>query len=489
VLAAVVAVGLRSLLFVSRTGVAMRAVVDNPTLAALNGAPPVWIARYSWMLGSMLAALAGILLASGGPLDPIVLTLFVAGSYGAAVVGKLKSLPLTFAGAIALGVMTEHARFALPPTSTWSSVRIAIPGIFLFAALLLVPAAKLSVGRVVGARTPRVPSLPSSIVRAGVFVAAMVFLANAAPPERLFDITTALIYAVLLLSLVLLTGYSGQISLCQYVFLAIGAWAMGTFFGGHSIWGMLLAGVAAVPLGIIVSLPALRLQGLYLALVTFGFASVANDLLLKNDRFYGASSVEVGRLHLFGINFDDGKSFLILCAIVFAVFAVGLLALRRGAFGRRLAALRDSQAACATLGLDVRRTKLAVFMASAFICGVAGALFGGLKQTADAIQFDPINNIVLLLFIVVGGITTVTGAFLGGALFALLPFIQSEYPDQGGLVFAGVAAAVVALGRQPNGIAGMLYDSLRGRARPPTKPAAADAAAARPVREVASATT
>jgi branched-chain amino acid transport system permease protein len=199
--------------------------------------------------------------------------------------------------------------------------------------------------------------------------------------------------------------------------------------------------------------------------------------------------VEVGRLHLFGINFDDGKSFLILCAIVFAVFAVGLLALRRGAFGRRLAALRDSQAACATLGLDERRTKLAVFMASAFICGVAGALFGGLKQTADAIQFDPINNIVLLLFIVVGGITTVTGAFLGGALFALLPFIQSEYPDQGGLVFAGVAAAVVALGRQPNGIAGMLYDSLRGRARPPTKPAAADAAAARPVREVASATT
>src|SRR4051794_13358853 len=284
----------------------MRAVVDNPTLAGLNGAPPVTIARYSWILGSVLASLAGILLAANGSaLDPIVLTLFVAGSYGAAVVGKLKSLPLTFAGAIALGVIKQHVTFALPNTDTWQSVKLAIPGIYLFAALLLVPAAKLSVGRIVGAKAPKVPSLPSSAARAAVFVAAMAVVANLAPRERLFDITTGLIYALLLLSLVLLTGYSGQISLSQYVFMAIGAWAMGSYFGGHSVWGILLAGLAAVPLGIIVSLPALRLQGLYLALVTFGFASVANDLLLKNERFYGAASVQVGRLHLFGIKFDD----------------------------------------------------------------------------------------------------------------------------------------------------------------------------------------
>jgi branched-chain amino acid transport system permease protein len=472
VLAVVVALVLRSLLFVSRTGVAMRAVVDNPTLAALNGAPPVSIARYSWILGSVLASLAGILLASNGSaLDPIVLTLFVAGSYGAAVVGKLKSLPLTFAGAIALGVMKQHATFALPHSSAWQSVQIAVPGIFLFAALLLVPAAKLSVGRIVGAKTPNVPSLPSSVVRAAVFVGAVAVVANLAPRARLFDITTGLIYGLLLLSLVLLTGYSGQISLCQYVFMAIGAWAMGSYFGGHSVWGILLAGLAAVPLGIIVCLPALRLQGLYLALVTFGFASVANDLLLKNDRFYGSASVNVGRPHILGINFDDDKAFLVFCAIVFALFAVGLLALRRGAFGRRLAALRDSQAACATLGLDVRRTKLSVFTASAFIAGAAGALFGGLKATADAIQFAPENNVVLLLFAVVGGITTVTGALIGGGLFALLPFIQSEYPDQSGLVFAGVAIAVVALGRQPNGIAGMLYEAVRSRGRPSREPA------------------
>jgi len=354
----------------------------------------------------------------------------------------------------------------LPPSSGWQSARIAIPGIFLFAALLLVPAAKLSVGRIVGSRTPNVPSLPSSVVRSAVFVGVMIVVANVTPASRLFDVTTALVYALLLLSLVLLTGYSGQISLCQYVFLAIGAWAMGTFFGGHSIFGILVAGLVAVPLGVIVSLPALRLQGLYLALVTFGFASIAGDLLLKNDHFYGSASVNVGRLHFLGIKFDDDRAFLVLCAIVFVVFAIGLLTLRRGQFGRRLAALRDSQAACATLGLDVRRTKLAVFVVSAFIAGVAGAMFGSLKATADAIQFEPLNNVVLLLFAVVGGVTTVTGALMGGALFALLPFIQSEYPDQGGLVFAAVAIAVVALGRQPNGLAGMLYEAVTGRGKP-----------------------
>ena len=146
-----------------------------------------------------------------------------------------------------------------------------------------------------------------------------------------------------------------------------------------------------------------------------------------------------------------------LCALVFALVAIGVLALRRGPFGRRLAAMRDSQAACATLGLDVRRTKLTVFAISSAIAGLAGALYGGLGFTAGQLDFEPLYNVLLFLFAFVGGITTVTGALLGGTLFALLPLVQSEKPELAGLVFALIAVVAVALGKQPNGMAGMLF--------------------------------
>jgi branched-chain amino acid transport system permease protein len=462
VVAAGVAIGLRFLLFTSRTGTAMRAVVDNPDLAALNGAPPVAIARYSWMLGSMLAALAGVLLGSGLNLEPVGLTFFVAGAYGAAVVGKLKSLPLTFAGAIALGIIKNFSNFNFPDGSFWTSIKTSIPSVFLILALLLVPAAKLSVGRIVGTTAPKVPNMVSSWVRGGVFVAVMFFISRAAPSEHLADMTRALIFALLLLSLVVLTGLSGQTSLCQYVFLGMGAWAMGHTFGGASPFGMVAAGLVAIPLGIIVALPALRLQGLYLALVTFAVAAAADTSLFENPNVYGGGNVAVGRLKLLGYSFGDDRSFFVLCAIVFALFGIGVLAIKRGRLGRRLAALRDSQAACATLGLDVRRTKLMVFSISAFIAGVAGALIGGLAQTAGSIQFKAEYNLVLLLFAVVGGVTTVTGAFIGGALFALLPFVAAEYPEYAGVPFAVIAFGAVALGRQPNGLAGVLYDRVSG---------------------------
>jgi branched-chain amino acid transport system permease protein len=481
VLAAGIAVGLRLLLYRSRTGTAMRAVVDNANLAALNGASPNRTARISWILGTELAVVAGILLASGTNLEAITLTFFVVNAYGAAVFGKLRSLPLTFAGGIVLGIIQNWGRFTFPDEphhiaylgdDFFRRVNVSIPGIFLFFALLALPQAKLSVGRVVGRRTPRAPSLRSSLVRAGLFVAAMGALVQALPDaflsQHLTDATRALVFALLLLSLVLLTGFSGQVSLTQYVFVAVGAWAMGKTLGGDSIVGIAAAGMAAVPLGALVALPALRLQGLYLALVTFGFAAVSQYLVVQDTHLYHDGAVSIGRLELLGVSFAGSRAFFVLCAAVFALFGVAVLALKRGPFGRRLAAMRDSQAACATLGLDIRRTKLAVFCLSAFIAGVAGALFGGLQTSVSDITIEPINNIVLFLFAVVGGITTVSGAFLGGALFALLPWIQAERPDLAGLVFAGIAAVAIGLGRQPNGLAGIIVDrfeSLLGAGR------------------------
>jgi branched-chain amino acid transport system permease protein len=455
--AVAVAIGLRYLLKATRTGVAMRGVVDDPELAALTGAPPLTIARTSWILGATLASLAGVLYApTAGALDAINLTFFVLSAYGAAVFGRLRSLPLTFLGAIVLGLVQGYAPIGFPSSELWNHLQVGVPGIFLFLVLLALPDAKLAVGRVVSRDTPGVPRLPATLIRAALFVPAIVLLANVAG-DNILDLNRALIYGTLLLSLVLLTGYSGQISLAQYVFFGLGAFAMGKVAGGDSILGMAAAAAIAVPFGVAVALPALRLQGLYLALVTFALAQVSRDVIFQDSRIYGLGGVTVGRLEVFGVSFESDEAFAGLCALVFALVAVGVLALRRGAFGRRLAAMRDSQAACATLGLDVRRTKLTVFALSSAIAGLAGALYGGLGFTAGQLDFEPLYNVLLFLFAFVGGITTITGALLGGVLFALLPLVQSEQPELAGLVFAVIAVVAVALGKQPNGLAGILF--------------------------------
>jgi branched-chain amino acid transport system permease protein len=246
------------------------------------------------------------------------------------------------------------------------------------------------------------------------------------------------------------------VSLTQYVFVAIGAWAMGSTFGGASVLGFVAAAGAPVVLAVVVALPAIRLQGLHLALVTFGFAAVSRELVIQDRSLFGGDPVEVGRPRVLGLSFAGDRAFLVLCGLVFAAVGVGVLALQRGRLGRRLVAVRDSEAACATLGLDPRRTRLLAFCLSAAIAGLGGALFGGSQLTVSDIPFEPINNIVLFLFAVVGGVTTVSGALLGGVLFALLPWVQSHHPDLGGLVFAGVAAVALSLGRHPDGLAGIL---------------------------------
>ena len=290
------------------------------------------------------------------------------------------------------------------------------------------------------------------------------------------DLSRGLIYGTLLLSLVLLTGYSGQISLAQYVFFGLGAvrHGQGRRRRQHLRHGS--GGGDRRPARGRDRPARSALQGLYLALVTFALAQVSRDVIFQDTRIYGKGGVLVGRLDVFGVSFASERAFALLCGIVFALVGIGVLALRRGPFGRRLAAIRDSQAACATLGLDVRRTKLAVFAISSAIAGLAGSLYGGLGFTASQLDFEPLYNVLLFLFAYVGGITTVTGALVGGLLFAALPFVQSEYQEYAGLVFAVIAVGAVALGKQPNGLAGLLYSwtgrSGRGTGATTTAPSA-----------------
>jgi branched-chain amino acid transport system permease protein len=483
VVAAAVAFGLRFLLFGTPLGARMRAVVDDRELARLNGVRSAAVARISWMIGFCLAALGGVLFAGGQNLNAFVLTLLVLNAYGAAMVGRLTNLPMTFVGALALGLIQEltNVTWLWPEGDTYLRLRLAIPGIFLVLAVLLVPSFRLSAGRVVGRDEPAIPSLRRSVIAGFGMVLAVAILVQVASGEQQPHIVRALVVATIALSVVALTGLSGQLSLAQYLFVGVGAFVTGNYFGGDSVLGMLLGGVVAAVVAVVVALPAVRLRGLHLALSTFGLALVGREVVLGHPDVFGLGGLSVGRPHVLGFDTGPDANFAVWCAIVFVVLALLVGAVRRSWFGRQLTAIRDSELAAATLGLKVRRAKVVAFALSGFIAGCSGALFGGLSGAAQGTQFDPVQSLVILLFAYVGGITSVLGAVLAGIIFALLSYAESAFPDLAGIVFIAVGAAAVGLGRQPNGIAGVVLDIGKSFRRPASTPprstASPDAAA------------
>lgn len=460
VVAAAVAFGLRFLLFGTPLGARMRAVVDDGELARLDGVRSATVARLSWMIGFCLAALGGVLFAGGQNLNAIVLTLLVLNAYGAAMVGRLTNLPMTFLGALALGLVQEltNVTWLWPEGEAFLRLRLAIPGIFLVLAVLFVPSFRLAAGRVVGRDEPPVPTLRRSLAAGAALIVGVAVIGRLAPADTWSYVVTALVIGTISLSLVALTGLSGQVSLAQYLFVGVGAFVTGKWFGGDSVLGMVVGGAVASIVAVLVALPAVRLRGLHLALSTFGLALVGREVVLGDPRVFGLGGLTVGRPEVLWFDTDSDAAFAVWCAVVFVLLAVLVGTVRRSWFGRQLTAIRDSELAAGTLGLKVRRAKVVAFALSGFVAGCGGALFGGMSGAVQGSQFDPVFSLVILLFAFVGGITSITGALLAGVLFAVLSYAQATFEDFAGIVFLGVGAAAVSLGRQPNGLAGLALD-------------------------------
>jgi branched-chain amino acid transport system permease protein len=455
-----IAAGLWILLNRTRTGIAMRAVVDDRNLLGLNGAKPDQVSMLSWALGASLASIAGILLAPDLQLDVVLLTLLVINSYAAAMAGRMRSLPLTYVGALALGLIESYSIGYVNLSGWLIGLRPTLPVLFLFVLLLLMPEARLRAGRLVGSVVPRVPSFRRSVVGGVALVAVAGALTFIVDTSNLIRLGQGLAFGIIMLSLVLLTGYGGQVSLCQMSFAGLGAFAMAKMGGDGNVVGILAAAGLAAFVGALVALPSLRLQGLYLALSTMAFAVLMDYMVFPNNALFGNfGALDVGRLDVLGLSFDSERAYFVLLAIMFALFGILVLRIRRGTFGRVLSAMRDSPVACATLGLSLTRTKLAVFMLAAGMAGVGGAMFGGLKGSAGATDFLMLQSLPLLLLAVIGGITSVGGALLGGLLFALPSIVEN--PTMQKLQFLWVGIAAVSIGRQPNGIAFMISERLR----------------------------
>jgi len=460
-IAAATAVGLRLFFTRTRTGFGLRAVVDDPDLLAMSGASPNRMSQLGWALGFFMAALAGVLLAptqTTGVSIP-AMTLLVVNSYAAAIVGRLRNIPATFLAAIGIGLAENYViSYILPHVaqSLVPDITLSLPMVFLFIALVTLPSVRIrAIGRLTTARPPRVVSGRES------FVAGVVFLAVAALLAAVFDNTpfrgttvltlggVVMTLGIVALSLVLLTGYSGQVSLCQFSFMGIGAFVMGKVAGGGSLLGLVAATLICAAAGALVALPTIRLRDLYLALATFAFADAVYNGFFLDTHIYGSGGVSVGRIVLPGLSFGGDAAEFLLVTVCFVLCAWLVLAVRRSMFGRRLVAVNDSPAAYATVGLNIGITKVTVFAIAAGMAGLAGALYGTVQQVVGYSDFDFFFGIIFVLFVTIWSIRSVSGAFLGALTYTVL---NQWSPNAFGL-FAGIG--ILLIGRAAGGILGL----------------------------------
>ena len=467
ILAAVgVAFGLRVLFRGTRLGIAMRAVVDNPELCAVKGLSPHLVTAASWSLGAMLAGLAAILIAPGLNMEVNTLSLLVVSAYAAAVLGRLQSLPATFVGALILGISQTLVIGYLPQDNELvRNLKPAMPFLLLFGALLLRPERRLP-ERVKSHAEPAPPALRTTVAVGVVGVIAAAAVAGSLSDFQLLVGAKGLIFTCVTLSLVLLTGLSGQVSLMQMSFAGIGAVVLGKL-GSDVPWvlGVGLAGLAAGAVGCLVALPVLRLRGIYLALSTLAFAILMDGLFFGNSNVLGGGeSLAVPRPELLGFELDSERAMFVVAAAFAALFAVAYLAVRRSAFGRMLCALRDSPPACQTLGMSLVSVKLRVFGLSALLAGVAGGLLGSMQERVGGLDFLYFRSLTVLLVAAIFGITSVAGALLGAFFFVVLPEVLRELGSSGGGGVTGsqalqpliIGLLAIAVARRPEGIAGRL---------------------------------
>ncbi|MFF5033313.1 branched-chain amino acid ABC transporter permease [Nocardia salmonicida] len=456
VVAVAVAVALRILLYRTRTGAEMRATVDDRALVGLTGADPQRANRVAWMLGIELAAVGGILIAPMVALDAAQLSLLIVSAYSAAIFGRLRSLPMTFLGAVVVGCLESYLTGYLPQNEYLPGLRLAAPALLLLLALLLFPHGRLR-GRDRRLSPVPLPTVRGSAVFAVVVAVVGVMLATLLSEADLITYGLIFAFGVIALSFVPLAGFAGQISLCQLSIAGIGAVAYAHLGADGQWWALLAAMAIAGAVGALIALPALRLSGVYLALGTAAFAVVLDRWIFTLPSFevfgvrialFDQGSVDLVGPSLFGIQLTSTAQVTVFAAVVLGLAGFGVAMLRRSRLGRRLIALRDSEAAYATLGGNLLAAKMLVFSLSAAIAGLGGALYGMQLRSVTAEQFGFVAGLPIFLIVVIAGLGAVgsglfTGAVYSGplnaipVLFPALMNLVHVLPALGGIAFSG----------------------------------------------------
>ena len=457
----------------TKTGIAVRAAADNPDAARLSGISIKRISTIVWALAGALATVATILsaplaganVASTGDLGPAILLR----TFAAAVIAGMTSLPVAIVAGIALGIV--EALLFFNNAGDPGMVDGVLLGVVLVAVLVVSTRRKGLGIRERFSFSPRVRPIPVALrdvwwVRHHTRIGAALALAAAVAlplivtsPSRHYLYSRVLLMALVALSLTVLTGWAGQLSLGQFALVGIGG--MTTYALVHNrlvfpvavLIGAAVAGVAAL----VVGAPALRMRGLFLAISSLALA-VATPWIVSRSVFAGdeAFSLLLRRPALGGLSLDPQRTYYYVCLAALVLAIVVVARIRASGIGRSLLAVRDNELAAAAMGLSPTRVKLLAFGVSGVLAGLAGGFLVGLLVQFTTDRFQATESLTVVAIAVVGGLASITGTVLGSLFIVGLP---AFFPNSAevSLLTSGIGLLVLLL-YFPGGFVQILFN-------------------------------
>jgi len=480
----VIAVGLWALFKYTRFGLATRAAAENEKGAIVLGFSPDFLAGANWVLSTLIAGLLGILASPITNLDTITIPLLIVPALGAALLANFTSFGLTVAAGVGIAMLQGWIQYQ--GAQTWfpkgvlptAGLTQALPFFVVVVAMYLrgksLPVrGSVSVGKMPFASAPK-NVIPFTIV-ASIVVLALLFGWNY---EWRQSTINTLVAVVIALSLVVLVGFVGQISLAQMAIAGTAGFFMSKYFDDlpFPLAPIVGAFVAAI-FGVVVSIPALRLRGVNLAVITLSVAVAIEQLIFKNKTFAG----EVGALpvkppEIAGKDFGPNNTLLrvaglkgrddippnawfgVICLVFVIILCLMVVNVRRSNTGRQLLAVRSNERAAAAVGIDVARTKILAFGLAAFVAGLGGTLSGYRFGSVTPQYFGAFASLTFLSFAYLGGIASVSGAVVAGIVapnglnFNFLENIL--HLDQGYATLIGGVGLIITAVQNPEGLAG-----------------------------------
>ena len=462
-------------------GIAVRASAESADRAALLGVPVKRVNTVVWVAATLLATIALFLRAGvvGLPIGSALGLPILLRALAAAVIGRMERFATIFIAAVGIGIIEQsvvwHTRKALLVDPVLFGVVVIVLLVQRRGRVSRLEDAAMSTWQAVrGVRAiPReLAHLPEVRRTRWAIIAALLAVALVLP-KLLGEGRTILggalfAYGIVAVSLVVLTGWAGQVSLGQFAFAGVGA-ATGAWMTLHLHWDLSLVLLASGAIGsvvaVLIGLPALRIKGLFLAVVTLGFALATTSYFINSDfaKWVPSGSIRIPRRPLFGrVSLDSETRYYYLCLACFLLAAMAVRALRRSRTGRVLIGVRENERALQSYGISATTTKLMAFAISGFLAAFAGCLLVHQQQNFLGTTYRPEQSLAVFVMVVIGGLGTVPGAFLGAAFIQSLTWFSFIYPKAirpAVPLFGGGVGLILILMFLPGGLGSLIYNA------------------------------